>query len=63
MDKEPSVMKPPPTYSIPFPTNIHSIKDEKQMKIINDKNEHFDFWTDGSCMPNPGPGGSWFLFK
>ena len=60
MEKKPSVMKPPPTYLIPFPTNIHSIYDENELKIIKDKNEHFDFWTDGSCMPNPGPGGAGF---
>ena len=53
-------MRPPPTYSVAFPTNIHSIYEEKEKKIINENTEHFDFWTDGSCMPNPGPGRAGF---
>ena len=60
MEKEPSVMRPPPTYMIPFPENIHSINDENEMKNINTNNKNYNFWTDGSCMPNPGPGGAGF---
>ena len=55
MEKIPSVMRPPPTYSIPFPNNIHSINDENERKTINLENDHIDFWTDGSCLPNAGP--------
>ena len=52
-------MKPPPTYDIPFPANIvtNEILEirrnmEDEMKIVN------IFYTDGSCVPNIGPGGS-----
>ena len=53
-EKEPSVMKAPPTYHNPFPTNVFSILNEKEIENI-DQNKCFNFWTDGSCQPNPGP--------
>ena len=61
--KEPNVMRPSPTYSVPFPTNIFSFSDvnDDLIKNINQKHECFNFWTDGSCLPNPGPGGSGYF--
>ena len=79
IQKRDSVMKPPPVYTIKYPTNININNNENKMK--NDHNNniidlnkiansianhqegdifnlyHFDFFTDGACIPNPGPGG------
>ena len=60
MEKESSVMRPPPTCNISFPTNIHTIDNENELNIIN-SGGHYDFWTDGSCLPNPGPGGAGYF--
>ena len=49
--KTDSVMKPPPVYNIPFPKNININPNSIQDKF-------YDFYTDGSCYPNPGPGGA-----
>ena len=64
-------MKPPPVYSTPYPENINININEslnKMAKNVTNKNDdgninsqrncnHLDFFTDGSCNPNPGPGG------
>ena len=44
-EKEPSVMRPPPTYSTPFPTNIFSFSDmnDTLIKNMNKKNDCFNF--------------------
>ena len=57
-EKEPSVMKAPPTYHIQFPLNVFSILDEKEIEQDIKHDKCFNFWTDGSCQPNPGPGGA-----
>ena len=59
--KEDTVLKSPPIYTEKFPNNIKIINgnkwDENQVnKNIN--NSHITFFTDGSCIPNPGPGAS-----
>ena len=43
--KRPSVMRPPPTYSSPFPTNIFSFSDmnDNLIKNMNQKHECFNF--------------------
>ena len=51
-EKEPSVMKAPPTYRIPFPSN------EEEIVELIEKNKCFNFCTDRSCQPNPGPVGA-----
>ena len=56
--KKDSVVKPPPTYAIQFPTNIHTITDQKYIEIIKNKLNSKTFYCDGSCIPNPGPGGA-----
>ena len=56
--KKDSVVKPPPTYGIQFPTNIHTISDLKYMETVNKKLKSKTFYCDGSCIPNPGPGGA-----
>ena len=53
-----SVMKPPPTYKTPFPTNLHTTQDMNYIKILKQGTKCWNFWTDGSCIPNPGPGGA-----
>ena len=57
-----SVMRPPPVYDVQFPNNVH-VNYNNQNKIPKesgffDHNVGFDFYTDGSCYPNPGPGGA-----
>ena len=65
-DKIDSVMKPPPTYEIQFPTNLHQLKDEAYMENVINNNNNInnrnskEFYCDGSCLPNPGPGGAGF---
>ena len=63
IEKEPSVMRPPSTYTTPFPTNIYSFSDENDILIkrMNENKNCFNFWTDGSCLPNPGPGGAGYF--
>ena len=36
MDKKPSAMRPPPTYNIPFPTNIHTVNNENDPRRLMD---------------------------
>ena len=61
-NKLPQVMRPPPIYSNPFPTNIvyRNLNNEKNVNNIiqNEYAFHTRFFSDGSCKPNPGPGGS-----
>ena len=77
-------MKPPPVYTIKYPSNININNNENKIKNDNNNNIidlnkiaksisnhqegdmfnlcHFDFFTDGACIPNPGPGGcAYFL--
>ena len=58
LEKKESVMKSPATYSIEFPTNLHTIYEKNEMDRIIKYEKCYDFWTDGSCQPNPGPGGA-----
>ena len=53
--KTDSVMKPPPVYYQQFPCNIKINPTEQQQQ-----QQYYDFYTDGSCYPNPGPGGAGF---
>ena len=52
--KESSVLKPPPIYHERFPSNININPNNTN----NINNNYYDFYTDGSCDPNPGPGGA-----
>ena len=54
-------MKAPPTQHIEFPTNIFTIEKNDEIKRISNINNKYDFWTDGSCQPNPGPGGAGYF--
>ena len=60
--REYSVLRPPPIYSQPFPTNINVIDGQELNNCdVNDFMENtIKIYTDGSCRPNPGPGGSAF---
>ena len=51
-EKTPSVIKPPPTYEQIYPNNINVNPQIEKME------NYYDFYTDGSCKPNPGPGGA-----
>ena len=51
------VCKPPPTYNMPFPPNIKSHYNYKY-HMNGMKYNLWNFYTDGSVIPNPGPGGS-----
>ena len=55
----PSVTKPPPTYNQQYPNNIKTTSTTKARykEKINLENEYV-FFSDGSCKPNPGPGGA-----
>ena len=69
--KNDSVMRPPPVYQTIYPSNININNNSDLNKIAKmEMNEFlnanesgnfvnkFDFYTDGSCIPNPGPGGA-----
>ena len=69
IEKVPSVVRPPPTYMVKYPININidnnivdihrQLKQQKeQMKPRIQNQCKVDFFTDGSCIPNPGPGGA-----
>ena len=60
-EKVDSVMKAPPTYNIEFPTNVFTIENEDEIDRISNMEKRYDFWTDGSCQPNPGPGGAGYF--
>ena len=53
----PNVLKPPPTYHNIFPMNVNTFMWHNDDDYNND-NKLWTFYTDGSCVPNPGPGGS-----
>ena len=56
MNRKPdSVMRPPPVYYEQYPNNIFVNPGKKENQEI-----FYDFYTDGSCLPNPGPGGAGF---
>ena len=55
-----SVVKPPPTYMTIFPTNLNCINDKNYEKILMKNKKSKIFYCDGSCVPNPGPGGTGF---
>ena len=59
INRKKQVMKPPPMYDQPFPTNI-TISNANNFKASNPNNNHINFYSDGSCIPNPGPGASAF---
>ena len=61
--KTKQVMRPPPVYSSPFPSNCIYYKNynntlELDKIIVSEYNNFIVFFSDGSCKPNPGPGGS-----
>ena len=56
MERKPdSVMRPPPVYYETYPNNIMINPGKKE-----EQKSSYDFYTDGSCLPNPGPGGAGF---
>ena len=61
LEKRESVLKAHPTYHIEFPSNLHTIYDKNEMDRIIKYEEEYDFWTDGSCQPNPGPAGAGYF--
>ena len=63
--KRRAVMKPPPGYKNPFPSNIKVFDkiDYQPINVTNKNKNATVFYSDGSCMPNPGPGGSAFYSK
>ena len=44
-----------------FLNSIQNFESESKNNNISNNNS-IDCWTDGSCMPNPGPGGSAVYF-
>ena len=50
------VLKPNPVFTNPYPNNIEIYDLNRSFKT--NVNDLWTFYTDGSCMPNPGPGGS-----
>ena len=56
------ILKPNPIYINPYPSNVEIFDMNRSMINSNclndDDNILWTFYTDGSCMPNPGPGGS-----
>ena len=61
--RAPDILKPVPTYQIPYPSNVTINRKTifQQSDIYTNTNtntELWNFYSDGSCMPNPGPGGS-----
>ena len=55
----PSVIKPPPTYLHTYPNNITTTSTTKtNYKNKMDEKNNVVFFSDGSCKPNPGPGGA-----
>ena len=57
-NKIPSILKPPPIYTEIFPSNIILNKVQQVGHNEMDELNNYVFYTDGSCIPNPGPGGS-----
>ena len=54
----PSAAKPPPTYIQPYPNNITiSTTTKHKYKEKMELGNYIVFFSDGSCKPNPGPGG------
>ena len=58
--RAPDILKPVPTYRIPYPNNIRINRKTttQQADIFSNTNtntELWNFYTDGSCLPNPGP--------
>ena len=56
--------KAPPCYLHPFPSKLNTYKSIDEMDENNQflTNETMECWTDGSCIPNPGPGGGAAIF-
>ena len=61
---EPQFYRSPPCYEIPFPTNmeIYQSLDDYNVVFSENNNNILEAWTDGSCKPNPGPGGASVYF-
>ena len=64
------VLKPVPCFVNKYPSNINIFGMEKMFinSRFNSQSDLddailWDFYTDGSCMPNPGPGGSGYFSK
>ena len=62
------VLKPVPCYSNMYPSNMNIFGMDKmfinpRFKSKSEVNDPilWEFYTDGSCMPNPGPGGSGYF--
>ena len=65
----PQPYKALPSYLIPTPTRaLQFFSDLEEYEIWSESNEFtadmetIQAWTDGSCMPNPGPGGFGVIF-
>ena len=52
------ILKPNPIFTNPYPTNVQIYDMNRKFFNSNDDNMLWSFYTDGSCMPNPGPGGA-----
>ena len=62
LHRKPQLLKPLPIYIESFPSNICIKSIENLLQIDNKDYRHcYRFYTDGSCIPNPGPGASAFF--
>ena len=61
LNRKPQLLKPLPIYFESFPSNI-CVKSNESLLLIDNKDYRYcyRFYTDGSCIPNPGPGASAF---